>query len=115
MTQSNAALVALAKELRVKKDRKDTLEAELTALEKDLKKLTTETIPSMMDDMAYCKKEDEARFHDWLREQGDGDLIRSYVFPATLKAYAKEQIEADIELPDYLNAAKVPVARLRRK
>jgi hypothetical protein len=135
MTEQNQALVALAQEFRAKKDRKEVIEAELKILDADLKKLATETIPNMMDDLgvekitvagvgtiyqqvevyAYVLKENEDIFHNWLRENGQGDLIRPYIFPATLKAFAKEQLEAGNELPLMLNAAKVPTARLRRK
>lgn len=135
MTKTNGALVALAQQLRDMKDHKEALEAELKQLDADLKKLTTETIPQMMDDMsiekmtvdgagtlyqqveiyAHVKKEDEPAFHAWLRDQGQEDLIRPYVFPQTLKAFAKEQIEAGVELPEWFKAIKVPTARLRRK
>jgi seryl-tRNA synthetase len=124
----------MGKRLRELKDRKDTLEGELKELDQELKTLTTETLPAAMDEndiekftvegvgtiyqqvkvYAYVKKENEPKFHAWLREQGHGDMIREYVFPATLSSFAKEQIEAGVELPDFLPAAKVPTAMLRR-
>jgi seryl-tRNA synthetase len=131
----NAALSALAREFRVLKDRKAEIEADLKDINERIKNIEVERLPTMMDDCdvskfnvegvgsiyqqvkvyAYVKKEDEEKFHDWLRAGGHEDLIRAYVFPQTLNAFAKEQLENGEELPAWLNAAKVPVAVLRRK
>jgi hypothetical protein len=103
-------------------------------VEKRVKELTTEVIPQMMDEndvekftiegvgtiyvstevYAYVKKEDEAQFFAWLRENGNGDIIREYVFPKTLQSFAKEQLGNGVDLPEFLKAAKVPTAKLRR-
>lgn len=135
MPNVNEQLAGYARDLRTLKDRKDSLEEELKEVNEGIRKLAEETIPSYMTDneidkisvagvgtlftqmkvRAYVKKEDEERFHAWLREQGHDDMIRAYVFPATLAAFAKEQLENGVDLPDYLNAAKVEVAQLRRK
>ncbi len=131
----NDTLTGLARQFRALKDRKETLEAELKTLTEDIKKLEVETLPALMDDnevekftvegvgtiyqqvkvYANVKKENEQKFHDWLRETGNGDLIKAYVFPGTLSSFAKEQLEQGEELPDFVTAHKVPTAMLRRK
>lgn len=131
---SNAQLTALAREFRELKDRKEVLEAETKTVNEAIKKIEVETLPQMMDDngiekftvegvgtiyqqvkvYAHVNKDHIDLFHDWLRTNGHEDLIRDYVFPATLSAFAKEQIEQGVDLPEFINAAKVPVAMLRR-
>lgn len=131
---SNQRLQILAREFAELKERKERLSDELSECEAELKKISTELLPQAMDDneiekftvegvgtiytqmkvYAYVKKENEAKFHNWLRENGHGDLIKEYVFPATLSSFAKEQLEGGVELPDFLPAAKVETAMLRR-
>lgn len=130
-----ATLTQHAQRFRELKDRKDSLESEMKEITQELEVLTKEVLPSAMDEnevekftvdgvgtiftqmkvYAYVKKENEEKFHDWLREKGHGDLIKAYVFPATLAAFAKEQLEAGVELPDFIPAVKQEVAQLRRK
>lgn len=132
---ANDRLTALARRFRELKDRKDSLNNELKECEAELKLLETEQLPQCMDEneiekftvdgvgtiytqmkvYAYVKKENEVTFHQWLQDQGHGDLIKSYVFPATLSAFAKEQLEQGIDLPDWFKAAKVETAMIRRK
>lgn len=132
---ANAILTALAKRLRELKDRKDVLAEGLKAVEAEIKDVAEVKLPAAMDDneverftiegvgsvyqqvkvYAYVKKDDTEKFHTWLRESGHGDLIRDYVFPQTLSSFAKELIEEGGEVPDFINAAKVPTAILRRK
>ena len=133
--KGNAAIVALAKEFRALRDTKDRLEAELSACNASLKKIAEDKLPTMLDDndvenikidgvgtifqqievYPSIKKEDEPKFHEWLRTTDRGDIIKSYVFPMTLKAVAKELIEQGEELPDWFKVLKVPTAKLRRK
>lgn len=116
-------------------DRKESLEGELKDVSAELQLLKTDVLPKVMDENeiekfttegvgtiytqmkvnAYVKKEDEEKFHAWLREGGNGDLIRDYVFPGTLSSFAKEQIENGVELPDFISVAKIETAMLRRK
>lgn len=132
---SNNRLTQLAQRFRELKDSKESLEGQLKEIDAELKVLTTETLPQAMDDneiekftvdgvgviftqmkvYAYVKKENEEKFHEWLRENGHGDLIKAYVFPATLSSFAKEQLEAGVELPDFMPASKVETAMLRRR
>lgn len=132
---SNTKLTALAERLRALKDRKEIINEELKAIDGELTTLTTVDLIEAMDAADITKftvegvgsiyqqvkvyasvlKENEAKFHEWLREQGHADLIRDYVFPGTLSSFAKEQIEAGVDLPDFVKATKVPTAMLRRK
>lgn len=128
-------LTRYAQRLRELTDQKEGLEGQLKEVEAELKLLKTDVIPKTMDEneiekfsvdgvgtiftqvrvLAYVKKEDEAQFHAWLRDNGHGDLIREYVFPATLSSFAKEQLESGVELPAFFSASKVETAMLRRK
>lgn len=132
---ANARLVELAKRLRELKDRKEEITAELKLVDEELKDIQINKLPEMMSEndvekftvegcgsihtevkvYAYVKKEDEAKFHDWLRSEGHGDLVKAYVFPGTLSSFAREQIENGCDIPDFLKATKVPTAILRRK
>ena len=124
-----------AQRFRELKDRKESLEGELKEVNQEIKLLETDVLPRVMDEneiekfttdgvgtiytqvkvYASVLKEDELRFHAWLHENGHGDLIRDYVFPATLSSFAKEQIEAGVELPDFIKATKIETAMLRRR
>lgn len=120
--------------MRELKDRKKSLEDELKALNEELTSIETEKLPTCMDDndvekftvpgvgtiyqqvkvYAYVKAEDRERFHDWLRATENGELIKETVHPQTLNAFAKEQLEAGNDLPEWFKASKVPTAMLRR-
>jgi hypothetical protein len=131
---ANGRLTELAREFRALKDRKEELTAVLKAVDEQLTKLTTEALPSAMDDndiekftvegvgtiytqgkvYAYVVKADEARFHQYLHDNEQGDLVKNYVFPSTLSAWAKEQLANGVELPEFVKASIVPTAMLRR-
>jgi hypothetical protein len=55
-------------------------------------------------------KDDRARFHFWLRDNGHASLIQEQVNPQTLKAWGREQIENGVELPAFMKVYKEPVA-----
>ena len=63
---------------------------------------------------AYVRAEDRDRFHDWLRENGHDDLIKETVYPATLTAFAKEQLEQGTALPEFVQASFATQAALRK-
>jgi uncharacterized radical SAM superfamily Fe-S cluster-containing enzyme len=60
----------------------------------------------------HVNKDDTQKFHDWLKTEGHGDLVIPYVFPATLKAFAGEQLAQNVALPDFMHTAFVPTAKL---
>lgn len=131
---SENPLVVMARDLRAKKDRKEVLEAELKELNKGIRELAEQRIPTYMDDneieklsvegvgtiflttkvYANVKAEDREKFFTWLRENGNGDLIKEVVHPQTLNAFAKEQLGNGVSLPDVLDARLYPTANLRR-
>jgi hypothetical protein len=124
-----------AQRFRELKDRKEALNEELKELNAELTLLETTVLPAAMDEneiekfttegvgtiytqikvYASVAKENEERFHAWLRERGHADMIRDYVFPGTLSSFAKEQLENGVELPDFIKATKVETAMLRRR
>ncbi len=131
----NSKLTGLAQRFRELKDQKEAHEETLKAINKELEDLAVNQLPTAMDEneiekftvegvgtiyqqvevYANVKKENQETFFAWLRENGHGDLVKETVYPQTLKSFAKEQIEAGVDLPDYVTAHKVPTARLRRK
>lgn len=134
MSDSNP-LVQMVRELRTAKDRKEALEAELKTVNGTIRDLAEQRIPEYMEDneidkitvdgvgtlylttkvYANVKAEDREVFYEWLRETGNGDLIKETVYPATLNAFAKEQLGNGVALPDVLTARLYPTANLRRK
>jgi hypothetical protein len=136
------AMTTAAKKLRALKDEKEATEAKLKALNKDIVVLETVTLPKLMDDnemesfkiagvgtiytttetYTNVKKEDRAKLYDWLRDNGHGDMIGDWVFPNTLQAFARRQLEDQAnyglndgnKLPDFIKTTLVPTANLRR-
>lgn len=62
---------------------------------------------------AYCKKENEPAFFEWLREQGHGALIKETVHTQTLKAFAKECLNNGVALPAQLTVTPETQAVLK--
>lgn len=50
--------------------------------------------------------------YQWLEDNGYGDLIQPYVFPQTLKAWAKERLKAGDELPDLFAIEPFQMAKI---
>lgn len=53
---------------------------------------------------ANCKAAARESFHQWLRDNNMGDLIRESVHAQTLKSFAKERLESGEPLPDGVTA-----------
>lgn len=122
------------KALKAAKVRKDALEEELKAVNLEIVQLAQNEIPTLMERSeiekmtvegvgtcflqtkveAYVLKENEPDFHKWLKKNRHGGLIKPYVFPATLKAFAKEQLEQQKALPDILKVTLIPTASIRK-
>jgi hypothetical protein len=60
-------------------------------------------------------KDDREKLQEWCHENGHEALIVPTIHPATLQAFAKEQLEAGKPLPDYVKATFIPTAVIRRK
>lgn len=59
----------------------------LTGTNGDRVTVTTETLASIL-------AENRTEAYRWLRQNGHGDLIVEYIFPMTLKSFAKTQMES---------------------
>lgn len=128
-------LVAMVRDLRTAKDRKKELEDELKTVNGKIRSLAEHEIPDYMEEndidklsvegvgtcyltqkvYASVKVDDREGFYEWLRENGNADLIKETVYPATLNAFAKEQLSEGKALPEMCEARLYPTANLRRK
>lgn len=128
-------LTGMCQEFRALKDRKDAIKEEEKTINKRLKVLTETELPEHMEEneidkvsidgvgtifiqqqlYANVKSDDRETLYDNLRETGNEDLIQDYVFPATLKAFCKEQLSNGKPIPEMVTAHFVPTAMLRRK
>lgn len=129
-----ARLTEAGVKLATLRDRKDVLEEELKAVNKEKDELENEIIPRLMDDSevinikidgvgtlftksevyAYIRVDDTARAHSWLQRSGNGGIIKETIHHATLKAWAKEQLEEGVQIPDIFNVKPYRKAQLRR-
>jgi hypothetical protein len=125
-------LPELVKELREWTDKKKVAEAEAEFAKSMIHVIATKAMPPLMEKLeldefnvpglnrielrqevyVHVKKDDIPAFHEWLRDNGHGDLIVPYVFPATKKAWATEQLSGGAALPDMATVAFVPTAKL---
>lgn len=132
---SEARLIACGKKLHNLKSVKDDLEKQLKAVNAEITELSTQVIPDLMEQLevpkitidgigtlfkrpevyAYVLAERREDFHTWLREHGHGDLVKETVHPATLKAFAKEQLSEGNPLPEELiKATLIQTAQIRK-
>jgi hypothetical protein len=64
----------------------------------------------------YVKAADVAAFHEWLRERGDGALIKPTIHHKTLNSWGAEMLgDPEAKLPDYINITEVPTAKLLKE
>lgn len=126
----------LAKELKAANTAKKKYEALMNQQVSLIHKISVGSLPKLMEDIqgdglnvpgvGYAelvieiypsvKKDDEPEFFDWLRDRGDGDLIKESIHYKTLQAWTIEQIddpEKAGDLPDILNVGKVPTVKLK--
>lgn len=121
------------KDLFKLKRQKDKLEEQLKATNLAITQLATGDLAKLMEDSevdsikikgmgtvylatelyASVNKDDRPKLYAWLRDKGHGDLIQDYVFPQTLTAFAKEQLEKGQALPDVIKATPIPTAKTR--
>ena len=128
------SLSDMAKELRDLKDQKSDLEDSLKAVNKSIRDLAEKRIPEEMENKDIDKytvdgigtvytqvevysnvlKEDRERWHEWLRESGNEDMITNQVNPQTQKAFIKERLANGLDYPEFVNVTMIETARLRR-
>lgn len=136
MTDAGPAerIADLGKKLFDKKKLKAQLEEQVKALEAEIKKIATIDLPKLMEDSGVSKlsldgygtlylsndfyasvlKDDRPKLYEWMRANGHGDIVQDYVFPQTLTAFAKEQIERNAAMPEVLKFSHVPTAKTRK-
>ena len=128
------AIINLATALRSLKDEKEELEEKLKAVNLAIKDIAVYKLPKAMEDAevekmtisgvgtVYIKhviyaslpEEHRDRAYEWLAENGHGALIKETVNANTLKAWAKEQLENNTPLPEFIKASFVNEATIRR-
>lgn len=131
---SDNKLTDMARKLRELKDKKQIMEDDLDIVNHDIKELETQLLPTYMTDndidkisidgvgtvylnrdvFVHVRAEDRDKLHQWLRDDGNGDVIKEQVAPQTLKALAKARLTEGKALPDFIQAAFVETARIRR-
>ena len=127
-------LTDLANELSDLKLKKTAAEAEVKSLNKQIIAIAVGKLPELMSELEIPKfvienvgtfylqdkleiqvlADDRSITYAWLREHGHQDLVVDYVWPRTLSAWAKEQLNEGQELPDTMKATFIPTAMLRR-
>lgn len=100
----------------------DRAKSEAAELQKEWDELRKVTIPSLMEDMdiesvriegvglislatdAYCTvpAKNKQELQQWMRDNGQGDLIAETINASTLKAWYKEQMLAGNAIPEEL-------------
>lgn len=128
-------LAELITEFRNLKDTKEALEDQIKEINKAIKVLAEKLIPEYMEEndidkttiagvgtvhiqqqlYTNVKADDREELYTWLRESGNEDMIKDWVFPQSLKAFCKEQLENGKPIPEMVTAHFVPTAILRRK
>lgn len=132
------SIAKAAQRLRILKDKKEDLETQLKAVNKEARYLQEVTLPKLLEDAelekatidgagtVYIKQElyvsmskdedsSEAPFYDWARTHAP-DLVVEFIHPARLKAFCKESLENGVALPDnMIKTSFIPTATLLRK
>jgi hypothetical protein len=131
---TDETITSLGFSLREAKDRKESLEAALKEVNKEIKEIAEIKLPGIMQNQEidsvripgvgtiFLKQDVHVSINEgmkegaygWLAENGHGDMIKDYVHPATLKAWAKEQLENNMPIPEEIRAYYATVAQLRR-
>ena len=123
--------IALVEKFKDLWDKKRHLKAELEETQKLLdqweeiliEKFTEEGIQNMKTGLGtfylredfYCSYDHarEGEAFSWLREEGEGALIKETINSKTLAAWAREKKDQDQELPDFFNVTIKPKIGVR--
>ena len=116
------SLHALADLMKVMREEKDEVEAQLKIINAKYDVLRLESIPNKMDEEGvervsyegigrvgltadmYVSVADKPGLHEWLEDNGFGDLIQPVVNASTLKAFIKGRMKDGKEVPaEYVN------------
>lgn len=116
------SLVELVHAMATLQNRKEAMEDQLKLINKEYDFLRITKIPATMDDDGVdrinvtgvgrvsltadmhvsIKAEQKAAFHEWLRDNGRGDLLQENINPSTLKAAVKGMFKNGEEIPEAL-------------
>jgi len=127
-------MTALGKQLFNLKKQKAACEERIKELNKQIEHIATKELPKLLEDTDidrlhikglgtvylqnefYCNvlKENRDQLYAWLRETNNGSIIQDWVFPATLKAFVREQYEKGLELPPIVKVEFIPTANTRK-
>ena len=135
---SNAQLIEYAEEYRTLKDQKDQLEADLKGVNDRIKQLREVHIPQMMQKLGMVKgtrgsftfqggkihletklfasvpEPNRHGFFGWLRENGEGDLIKEQVNAQTLSAWIRSRREDQLADPPGVSIHELTSAKLTK-
>jgi hypothetical protein len=129
-----SALTDLARELASLKQQKKDLEARVKSCNKQITAIAVGKLPEMMSDLeiptfkidgvgtfylqdkleTFVAADDRDKTYAWFREKGHEALVVDYVWPRTMNAWAKEQLNNGNELPDTMKATFIPTAMVRK-
>lgn len=129
-----STLTDLAKELGDLKQQKKDAEALVKSINKQIQAIAVGKLPELMAELEipsfkldgvgtiYLQDkleisvlaDDREATYDWLREKGHEALIVDYVWPRTMNAWAKEQLNEGQELPETMKATFIPTAMVRK-
>jgi hypothetical protein len=124
----------LGRELFDLKKKKADLEGQVEDTNKAILEIAQRKLPKAMEDAGIAKitleglgliylsnefyvnvnKDDRDALYKWMRDKGHGDLVQSYVFPQTLTAFCKEQMERNVSLPEVVKVSHIPTAKTRK-
>lgn len=129
-----STLTDLAKELADLKSQKTDAEALVKSLNKQIIAVSVGKMPELMAELEIPKfvvedigtfyiqqklevsvlADDREEVYQWCRDNGHEALIVNYIWPNTLKAWAKDQLTECQPLPDKMKATFIPTTMLRR-
>lgn len=129
-----STLTDLAKELADLKARKTDLEAQVKSLSKQIIAISVGKLPELMNELDIPKfvvedvgtfyiqhrlevsvlQEDRETVYEWCKANGHEALVVEYIWPRTLSAWAKEQLNENLPLPEKMKATFIPTTMLRR-
>lgn len=129
-----STITDLAKELADLKAQKKSLEDRVKTCNKQIQAIAVGKLPELMSELeipkftlegvgtvylqdkleTFVAADDRDKTYAWFREKGHEALVVDYVWPRTMNAWAKEQLNNGAELPDTMKATFIPTAMVRK-
>jgi len=104
------------KEINIEKGNLETQILPTLMAEHEIEKMTIEGIGTLFTQSAvyaYIYAVDRDMAHEWFKSHGHEDLVKESVHHSTLKSWVKDQLEEGKEVPVFLNAKPLTIARIR--